>query len=72
MLSEASRALSNPRLQQEEQEEEAAVYSELNLSQKELADFNLREGLNEAVFSVTTQFQGEDFLYKENANIRER
>ena len=71
VLSEASRALSNPRLHEEEQEEEATVYSELNLSQQEMVEFNLREGLNEAVFSVTTQFQGNVLIHKVN-NIMER
>jgi len=56
VLSAASRALSNPNL--EELEQEATVINELTLTQKELNEFNLQPGLNEAVFSVTTQYQG--------------
>ena len=74
-LSIASRALSNPNLENEEDqalelagltrtisdpslEEEECNLNELTLTEEELEEFNLKLGMNEAEFSVTTQYQG--------------
>ena len=75
-LSIASRALSNPNLENEEdqalelagltrtisdpslEEEEECNLNELTLTEEELEEFNLKLGMNEAEFSVTTQYQG--------------
>ena len=56
VLSAAGRALSNPAL--EAGQEQCSRVNELHLSEQELQDYNLKQGSNEAVFSVTTQFQG--------------
>ena len=75
VLSISSRALSNPNLENEEDqalelagltrtisdpslEEEECNINELNLTEEELEEFNLKLGINEAEFSVTTQYQG--------------
>ena len=55
VLAEASRALSNPHLQ----ELKEPMENELTLSRDEIKLWNLGEGYNEVIFSVTTQFQGE-------------
>ena len=59
VLSSASRALSNPMLEnQNEEEEEEETFNQLNLTPEQMEEFNLKRGKNEVVFSVTTQFQG--------------
>ena len=74
VLSISSRALSNPNLENEEDQalelagltrtisdpslEEECNINELTLTEEELEEFNLKLGINEAEFSVTTQYQG--------------
>ena len=75
ILSIASRALSNPNLEKEDDpalelsgltrttsdpslEVEECNLNELTLTEEELEEFNLKLGLNEAEFTVTTQYQG--------------
>ena len=58
-VSAGPRAGSNPHLNElVEQVVEAKRVLELELSEADLAKYNLQRGSNEMVFSVTTQFQG--------------
>jgi phosphatidate phosphatase PAH1 len=71
----ASRALSNPDLSVNSTAENVGnetgttaggqpAEDVLSLSATELAEFNLRPGINDATFSITTQFQGEIRIYQ--------
>ena len=58
VLFAASRALSNPMLENQEKDEDESTFNQLNLTLVQLEEFNLKQGKNEVVFSVTTQYQG--------------
>jgi phosphatidate phosphatase PAH1 len=71
-LGVAGRALSDPDLSAETRTTAGEGHAEevLQLRPQELAAYNLRPGINDAVFSITTQFQGES-LYEQHCRLRQ-